>query len=872
MRCIPACLTLTLEGRNQFLIKANSSKVCLVINVFSIVLSLLILVTGITTLIFFSVGLGMMHSAILGMCVLAAVFFLVMNAYYLANRKHTVGMSALQNQRISQDSTRSSLQGVPTSLGTTQVFSEIQGELSSKNQQIQEMQAERERMSARILELEARALRCQEDQGRICGFEEQENSSLITLNNERRTFESRIHDLEQALSDAESQSQSHTSVLESTLKTLQEERLQLQNRIAELETTVATHAERTSATLTTELERQLAEKDEEIQQLQALKLQVYNELTLVQQSLDNEAENNGKIAKRFEKLRVALETERDEFRARCLELEAAKVQLEVLLSNASRSSSSNIVEYESEINRLNVARRNAEEKIVILQKKLNFKKEEISAIDAGLREKEHCHKEEISQLKQNQLEMSSRIQGLEQELIDAASEQERSAQAFVDGRSEYEREIAELKNTCSTLEKTMQDLRKEHVSSSNEVGNQVEAHQALRRELRELEDNITRLQRENEAKQRKVSQLDEEIVRISNAKMQTQRVAREQIANQVSKRKEVELELKESQSKTRELEATIGKLKREPGRTVVGLQRQIAELSLQIGENTTTISRLENRNRELERTVQQHTNKKSMKLTSDPERQSSIAKLEVARQRIRTNMSKDNKDRVRMAQKRIERLERLSQGSTLARQAFLFAEDAEKRIDYQGLFELESSLYDLFRSKKPATRKNRIDGLRALRLQQYCDGDAELEARVREFNFPPNTPIDSTALYELEQEILDAREGKLFSLRESLEDSNERILDLEAKIKELTEALRASTEALSPNAIERKSLAEQQEAQQDIQNLRSQLHEAHSQLEDYKTRFLGAQNELLKASLEIQSRDLAFKVAEDKLKSFEDKQ
>ncbi|EPP30441.1 myosin heavy chain form B domain protein, partial [Chlamydia psittaci 84-8471/1] len=95
-----------------------------------------------------------------------------------------------------------------------------------------------------------------------------------------------------------------------------------------------------------------------------------------------------------------------------------------------------------------------------------------------------------------------------------------------------------------------------------------------------------------------------------------------------------------------------------------------------------------------------------------------------------------------------------------------------------------------------------MDNLRAMRLQQYCDGDEELEAKVRNFSFPPNAPIDSSALYELEQEVFDLREDKLFVLRENLEEANERITTLETKIHELTEALRSHTEIVSPESLE----------------------------------------------------------------------
>ncbi|SYX09262.1 chromosome segregation protein SMC,IncA protein [Chlamydia poikilotherma] len=860
MRCIPACLTPTSEGMNQCLIKANSSKVCLVINLFSIFLSLLVVVAGITALIFFSIELGVIHSVILAMCVLAAVVFLIMSSYYLTNRQHTIRVSALQDQRLTQDRAQG-VDGISeVDLGNAEIVNEIQGELRSKHQQIEEMKIERQRMSARILELEAGAAREQENQVRIRGFEERERASAIVLDNERRIFESRIRDLEQAVSDAEFQSRSRTSDLE----TLQEERTQLQNRMTELETAATVSADRLSST-STELQRQLSIKDEEIEKLKALKLQVYEELQLVQKSLEEEEENNGKIARRFEKLRLQLERERDELRIQCLNAEAKLVQLEISLSNVPNFSE-NTAKSESKIEQFNPACSIAEEKIKKLKDKLKLKKEEISTIERTIQQERQRHEEENTQLKQSQSEAVSKIRRLEQELAEAASERNSHIQAFRDKRCEYEKEIAELKNTCSSFENTICDLQRERSLFSDEDGDRNSAYRALRTELG---DKIAGLQKENEEKHKKVLQLEEQMILCANEKMRTQRIAREQITHQVNKRKTVESELQKNQSKIQDLETQVERLRSGRGRTVSDLQEQIRSLNQEIRGNNETITKLESRNRELERTVQVCTNESLMRLTSDPSRSSSIDRLKEERKKLRIQITRDTKDRVRTAHQRIERLEKLCKGSALESQVDELAEDSERRINYQRIFELESTL--LSRSNDSATGRDRVESMRALRLQQYCDGDAEFEARVRDFNFPPNAPIDSRALYQLEQEIYDTREAKLFSLREELEDSREHVIELEIKITELTEALRAHEENLSPNTIEKRSLAEQQEAKQVAQDLRNQLEESRIQLEDYQKRLTEAQRALLQVSLDMQSKDLALKIAEDKLKQFEDK-
>ncbi|MEF9519768.1 IncA family protein [Chlamydia crocodili] len=865
MRCIPACLTPTSEGINQCLIKANSSKVCLVINSFSIFLSLLVLIAGVTTLIFFSVELGVIHSVVLAMCVLASVFFLIISSYYLANRKHTIGVSALQDQRLTQDRA-GGLDGISEmDLGNAQIVNEIQGELRSKHQQIEEMEIERQRMSERILELEAGVARYHEDEIRIRGFEEQERISIIAQDEERRAFESRIRDLEQAVFDAESQSRSRTSDLESALETLQEERIQLQNHMTELETAVAASADQLSST-STELQRQLAMKDEEIQKLQDLKLQVYEELQLVQKSLEEEEENNGRIARRFEKLRVQLEGERDELRIKCLNLEAKLVQLEISVSKVSNSSV-NAAHQESRIQELDEVCRNAEEKISELKGELKRKIEVISTIEKEIQEERRRHEEENSQLRQSLSEANLRIHGLEHELAEATSERELHIQDFRDKHSEYEREIVALKNTCSTLEDTIRDLQREPLLFSDENGDQTRAYRALQTELG---DKIAELRKENEEKHKKILRLEEQMILCANEKTRAQRVAREQITHQVSKRKTAETELQESKSKIQELETQVERLRSGRGRTVSDLQGQIRSLNQEIRDSNGTIKNLERRNRQLERTVQVYTNERLMRLRSDSGRLGSISKLEQERQKIRIQMSRDTKDRVRMAHQRIQRLENLSKGSSLEQEVCELNEDAERRISYQRIFELESALFNLFRSSSSATGRNRIESMRALRLQQYCDGDTELEARVRDFNFPPNAPINSSALYELEQEIFDTREAKLFSLREELEESQGQIIVLETKIVALTEALRAHEEVLSPNTIERRSLAEQEEAKQVAHDLRNQLEESRIQLEDYQKRLTEAQRALLQVSLEMQSKDLALKVAEDKLKKFED--
>ncbi|QVE49332.1 IncA family protein [Chlamydia crocodili] len=857
MRCIPACLTPTSEGINQCLIETNSSKVCLVINLFSIFLSLLVFVAGITALVFFSVELGVIHSFILVMCVLAAVFFLVMSSYHLANRKHTIGLSDLHDQRLEQDRGQALAKVRGLDLENTRVVDEIQGELRSKQQQIEEMEVERQRMFTRH----------QEDAIRIRGFEEQGRLSEISNENERRAFESRIRDLEQAVSDAESQSKNRTSNLESALGELQEERIQLQSRITELETAIGISADQLYST-STESQRQLAMKDEEIQKLQDLKLRVYEELQLVKTSLDVEEKNNGRIAKKFEKLRVQLEGERDELRIKCLNLEAKLVQLEISVSKEPNSSE-NIAQYQSRIEELSEVHRNAEEKINELQGKLQFKIEEISTIEKEIQQERQRHEEESSQLRQRLFEATSRIHGLERDLADAASERDSRIQAFRDKRSEYEKEIVALEKRCSNFENTICDLQREHILSSDEDGDRIGTYRALRAELK---DEVAKLQKENKEKDEKVSQLQKQVILLSDDKTRVQRVAREQIALQVGRKKAVASELEDSKVEIRRLEEEVQRLEGGNGGTIADLQEEIQDLNQRILKGNTTIAKLENRNKQLEKTVQVYTNEKTMNLRSDPQRSSSLAYLEQERKKIRTLMSRDAKERVSMARRRIERLENLSKGSSLERDVCVLSEYSERRICYQRIFELESALFDLSRStNSSATGRNRIESMRALRLQQYCDGDAELEARVREFNFPPNAPINSTALYELEQEIFDSREAKLFSLRESLEKSTERIFVLEGKIKELTELLRVYEETMSPDSIEKRSLTEQQEAQQVIQGLHHQLEDSRVQLEDYKTRLVETQNELLKMSAKMQSKDLALQIAEDKLKQFEDK-
>ncbi|AUS60250.1 incA family protein [Chlamydia abortus] len=63
MRCISAYLTPTLET-NLCLVRANSSKGCLAIYVFSIFLSVLVLISSITALVLFSVELGVLPSVV----------------------------------------------------------------------------------------------------------------------------------------------------------------------------------------------------------------------------------------------------------------------------------------------------------------------------------------------------------------------------------------------------------------------------------------------------------------------------------------------------------------------------------------------------------------------------------------------------------------------------------------------------------------------------------------------------------------------------------------------------------------------------------------------------------------------------------------
>lgn len=576
--------------------------------------------------------------------------------------------------------------------------------------------------------------------------------------------------------------------------------------------------------------------------------------------------NHSLVVKNQEELRVKLERERDDLRIRCLELEAKIVQLEVATERLSTLSEDH-AHYESKITELNQSQKDSKDHIRRLKEKIRRKEEEFLANITASQERQRRYEEEISQLQQNESEGLTRIRGLEQELANVAKEQAFRVEAFIEKRRKYEQEIEELKQKCRDFANRVSDLQIGNTASAVQGDDLVEISQPLEEDMAA---RMADLQQDNQAKQNKILNLERQVILFSNQVMRIRRVSKKQIDYQISKRKEVELALTESKSERQELATQVQQLQNTTGVSVSSLQEEVQTLNRQIRENQITIAELERHNRRLRGTVLTYTNERSLKLESSPQQSSSIAKLEEARKDIRTKMTSDAKERVSMARDRITRMEELSKGSVLEREVDSLSWAAENFINHQSIFDLESRLFNLFRTQNSVQGRNHVDNLRAMRLQQYCDGDEELEAKVREFNFPPNAPIDSAALYELEQEVFDIREVKLFVLRENLEEAKERTKALEAKIHELTEAIRVHQETLSPASAETRSLAEQQHLQQINDDLHRQLDEAHAQLEDYKNRFSDLQKQLVEASQEIQSRDLALSVAQNQLRHFEE--
>lgn len=184
----------------------------------------------------------------------------------------------------------------------------------------------------------------------------------------------------------------------------------------------------------------------------------------------------------------------------------------------------------------------------------------------------------------------------------------------------------------------------------------------------EMAARMADLQQDNQAKQNKILDLEKQIVLFSNQVMRIRRVSKEHIDYQISKRKKVELALTESKSERQELATQVQQLQNTTGVSVSSLQEEVQTLNQQIRENQTTIRELERNNKRLRGTVLTYTNERSLKLQSDPERFSNIAKLEEARKDIRTKMSSDTKERVSMACDRITRMEELSKGSVLERE------------------------------------------------------------------------------------------------------------------------------------------------------------------------------------------------------------
>lgn len=793
MRCISACLTPTLET-NMCLVKANSSRGCLAIYVFSIFLSVLVLISSITALVLFSVELGVIPSIVLGMSVLVALFFLATSFYHIVNRKRHIQIESPQNESPSHDAL--------VHVANDPILEDSVGALQCENQQIQELEREHVHVSTRIPDLDSEVLRHEENQIR------------------ESSFEARIQELEEALASSESQFRERVVCLESQLAELAQQK--------------------------SEIERSAL---------------------LFEGTLQQRDRNHHLIVKSQEELRVKLERERDDLRVRCLELEAKVVQLEVVSERLSGLSEDH-AHCESTITGLRQSQRESKDNIRKLKEKMRRKEEEYLANITASQERQRRYEEEISQLQQNTSENLARIRGLEHELENSAKEQTSRVQSFVEERGKYEQEIEELKRKCRDFANRVSDLQAGNTASAVQGDDLVEISQPLQEEV---EARIADLQKDNREKQNKILDLESQITRFSNQIIRMRNVSKGQIEHQINKRKKVELELTASKSKSKELAAQVQRLQNATGVNVSNLQQEVQTLNQQIRENRATIRELEMSNERLRETVVTYTNERSLKLQSDPQRLRSIAKLEEARKDIRTKMSFDARERVSMARHRIRRMEELSKDSALESQVQELVEASERSISYQRIFELESQLFNLFRTHDSAPGRNHVDNLRAMRLQQYCDGDEELEAKVRNFNFPPNAPIDSSALYELEQEVFDLREDKLFVLRENLEEANERITTLETKIHELTEALRSHTEIVSPESLETRSLAEQQRLQQTNDDLRRQLDEAHVQLEDYKNRFSDLQKQLVEASREVQSKDLALSVAQNQLRQFEER-
>ncbi len=658
-----------------------------------------------------------------------------------------------------------------------------------------------------------------------------QNMQMESPQNERLSHDSLVHTANDQLPD---DSVGTLQCENQQIQELERERVHMFKRISELESEVLRHEEnqiRESSfeTRMQDLQRTLASSESQfrervfclegqLEELAQQKFEMENRVLLLEGTLQQRDRNHSIVVKNQEELRVKLEKERDDLLIRCLELGDKVVQLEVVAEKLSDLSEDQAC-YESKITELNRSQKDSKDNILRLKEKIRRKEEELLANITASQERQRRYEEEISQVQQNEPEGLARIRSLEQELANSAKEQASRVQAFFEKRRKYEQEIEELKKKCRDFANRVSDLQ---------IGNTASVVQGEDKE--EIEAKIADLQQDNHEK---------------------------------------EVELTESKSKTEELATQVPRLQNTTAVNLSNLQQEVQTLNQQISENRATIRELEMCNGRLRATILTYTNERSLQLQSDPQRLNSIAKLEEARKDIRTKMSSDSRERIRMARHRISRMEELSKDSVLEGQVQELSVASESSINHQRIFDLESQLFNLFRAHNSVPGRNNLDNLRAMRLQQYCDGNEELEVKVREFNFPPNAPIDSSALYELEQEIFDIREDKLFILRENLEEANERISTLETKIHELTEALRAHEEIFSPANVETRLLAEQQHLLQTNNDLHRQLDEAYVQLEDYKNRFFDVQKQLVEASQEIQSRDLALSVAQNQLKHSE---
>ncbi|WP_415926563.1 hypothetical protein [Chlamydia vaughanii] len=797
MKCIPACFTLQSERREKCLIRENASKACLVANVFSILLSLLVASCGVGVLVVFSTEIGLVVSIVLGMSVVASLIFLAVSFYYLANRDYIARTYEL-NEIIAQEQEerqRLSCALSNSSVKCTQLeerckaIGSLENELAGSMQRITVLDEEHGRLSSRIIELEEQI--SQNNQSHLLG--------------ECRRFQSREEALTRDFEEKEKELQESINDLERIVVESRTESSQLRRLITDLE---EQQKDEQQDNIIKGFTSQLEEKEEQIQRLETTLETTCSELSQLQSSLQEEEVRKQEIVG----LRGETDVLKQERNNLLQERSQLQLQLESLRDSLSRGST--VLEQGSqeteESNRELLARIRGLENVILQST------EEQKVRDEAFKKASDRYEQKIAELEHhNRMSTTSIAQGeTMQFVLGSAAEGENLAMD-----AELVRQLQEAQMENTRRQEKIDRLEQEIIQGTN----QKRALQRLYKKQiasilerqEELNKKLAKAKQKERAAMFKVRELNVLIGRICNRYPIVRSTYEIRLTDE-------EYKLAQDVGRVAELTATIERL-RAYLRTIVNAKKVTGNKP-----SAQQMEVLRGARRELQLTVDEN---------------------------IRMVVSQTNHriDRLKAFSRGTSLEHEVATFVKESEKALNY--EALQELETQLFEELYANCSSGAASYSVGEESRLQNSMRAIRLVEFGSEMDGFRERVEWLNARLGSSEGPQLLYELEQEVLEHKEVELFSLREAQETMEEQIFNLEHECVRLREELACFEGNQNANQLAA-TLQDQEPANSASNESQAQLLASRQELAECKRQILDAKKSLLKISLEKQTQEL----------------